>query len=73
MPLVPLLLLIGVEMVAFRLDVKYVIFIALLPRPLLDLVHLALRMLLQLVVQGHKQVTLPDVKLSLQRIVLANS
>ena len=71
-PLVPLLLLLRVEQVPLRVHIEYVVLVQLLPRTLLNLVHLTLRLLLQLVVQRHKQVALPNAKLGLQGVVLAH-
>ena len=65
MSLVPLLLFLRVEMLALRIRHPYVIFILLHPLLFLDFLHLALCLLLQLVSQGHEEVALPDIELSL--------
>ena len=44
-PLVPLLLLLRVEQVPLRVHIEYVVLVQLLPRTLLNLIHLTLRLL----------------------------
>jgi len=73
MSLVALLLLFRIEEVSLRVHIKNEVFVALLTGALLNFIHFALCLLLQLVMQGHKQVALPNAELGLQGIVLTHS
>ena len=71
MTLVTLELLVWVIVISLGVCLPDVVFVQLLQPLSFDLVHLALGVLLKLVAERHKQVSLPDVELSLKGIGLA--
>lgn len=71
MTLVTLELLVWVIVISLGVCLPDVVFVQLLQPLSFDLVHLALGVLLKLVAERHKQVSLPDVELSLKGIGFA--